>query len=224
MLSMLLFSSLLVSMFIVTPSKAVDYNKVGVKVGDWAYYSANTNLTGAAPAFNINFTITKIDRSNVTGTMNSYYTNGTLIMSQTQWGNLSNGDWGTQGPGRLAFLWFLVVPGLSKDDPIFSNAPYTVNDTGTMVAGGMSRVYAHGNVSIANGSQDFHWDQATGIAIQTNIFGWTGSNHFYLNWAMISTSLWSSPAQIPIELLLAAVGVIAVIVVVGVIVVLRKRR
>jgi hypothetical protein len=194
MLSILLFSSLIISSFTVTPTKAIDYTKVGVKVGDWAYYSVTDNLTTAPMSFNINFTITNIVQSNVTANLAFYYTNGTLVTSQTQWGNLSNGNYGTQGPGRFDVLWFLVVPNLTTGDMIFINGP-SVNNTGIMVAGGLARPYAYLNLTVDGNSTAFRWDQTTGIGVQGNLLVGSGATtHFYLNWILNSTSLWSPPS------------------------------
>jgi plastocyanin len=194
MLSILLFSTLLVASLTVTPSSAVDYTKVGVKVGDWAYYSVADNLTGVPMSININFTVTNIVQSNVTANMAFYYTNGTLVYSQTQWGNLSNGNYGTQGQGRFDVLWFLVVPNLTTGDMIVINGP-SVNDTGIMVAGGLARSYAYFNSTVDGNSTAFRWDQATGIGTQGNITVGSGATtHFYFNWILNSTSLWSPPS------------------------------
>jgi hypothetical protein len=193
MLSILLFSSLLVSSFTVTPSKAVDYTQVGVKVGDWAYYSGTTNITGLPPNFEGNFTVTKIDRSNVTGTFSVYNTNGVFVGSQTIWGNISSGVNGP--PGAVTLFWFLLVPNLTtKGDMVFANSPgLWINDTGIMIAAGRARPYAHINVTTSGNTTDVHVDQATGIGMQVNLFMWNGVNHLYLTFKLTSTSLWSPP-------------------------------
>jgi hypothetical protein len=220
-LSILLFSSLLVLSFTATPARAADYTKVGVKVGDWAYYSADTNLTGVRQELYINLTVTKIDRSNVTGTWTSRFPNGTSGPSQVVWGNISSGAAGP--PGAIPLLWYVMVPNLGQGDPVFVGSSVTVNDTGTMVAAGAARVYVHVNVTVSGGSQDFRMDQATGIGIQAYVLVWTGPNYQYIRWSLNSTSLWSPQAPFPLALLLAVGGGIAAIAVVAAVVVWRRR-
>jgi hypothetical protein len=168
-----------------------DYTEVGVNVGDWAYYSGTTNATGAPAAFDINFTITNIDRTNVTATITMYFaTNRTFGFSQTTWINVSDGNWGPQG-ASIPVPWFLVIPNLTEGDPIFINAPYIINDTGFMNAGGRARTYAHINVTAGGSIQDLRIDQVTGIGMQVRALTWDGFTHTRIGWNLISTSLWS---------------------------------
>jgi len=220
-LSILLFSSLLVSSFTATPAGAVDYTKVGVKVGDWTYYSADANFTGVQQAFYINLTITNIDRTNVTGTWISRLANGTSGPSVTVWGNVSSGEGGPST--AIPLLYYLVVPNLAQGDPVFIGSSITVNDTGIMVAAGAVRTYAHASITVDTGPQDFRMDQATGIGIQGYVLLWTGFNYEYIRWILNSTSLWSPQAPFPLALLLAVGGGIAAIAVVVAVVLWRKR-
>ncbi len=193
MLSMLLFSSLLVSSFTVTPSKAVDYTKVGVKVGDWAYYNFDSNFTAVFPAgtTNVNMTITNIDRSNVSARFVYYYSNGTTSATIGLEGNITSGQYNTTAP---VLGWFLLVPNLAENDPVYSGAPYKINSTGMMVSGGMARVYAYINITVSGNNQVGYFDQATGINDAFNAFGPFGIGHYYFAWRLNSTSLWSPPS------------------------------
>ena len=168
-----------------------DYTKVGVGIGDWAYYSGTTNATGAPAAFDINFTITNIDRTNVTATVSIYYTsNRTFAFSQTVWGNISDGNNGPHG-ATIPFPWLLMIPNMTQGDQVFVNSPYVINDTGVMNAGGRARLYAHVNVTVGGSIQDFRMDQMTGIGLQVRVLLWDGFTHSRMGWNLISTSLWS---------------------------------
>jgi hypothetical protein len=220
MLSILLFSSLLASSFTVTPSRAADYTKIGVKVGDWAYYSMSGNGTLAGY---VNVTITNIDRSNVTTSASMYATNGTLMDTYIFWSNISSGEFGVDSTKGLITstpsFWYLIVADLTKGDPIYLNSPYCLNDTGTMITCGKARVYTHLNATFSvyynetmlgipigfyiDQPTDIRWDRATGIPIyeSLNMSSWTYQSPpgklTITGWVLITliltrTSLWSS--------------------------------
>jgi hypothetical protein len=201
MLSILLLSSLLASSLTVTPSKAADYSKVGVKVGDWAYYSAAFRATGSVQPppyspFYINLTITKIDRCNVTFSMVGYAANGTHAVIGSASGNISDGTPLETG-GYLCM--FLVVPNLWKAEPIYIGSPLSINDTGTMASCGDLRVFVHGNGTLSlfgfSFALDCRWDQATGIAMHENLIATAPGGTAEWTLTLVSTSLWSpSPA------------------------------
>lgn len=194
MLSILLFSSLLISSFTVTPSKAVDYTQVGVKVGDWAYYSYTTNSTGGlvipTGTTNMNMTITNIFRSNISASSIYYYSNGMISTRIGLQGNISSGQYNSTPP----LAWFLGVPYLAKGDPVYVGAPYKINATGTKVSAGMARTYAYINITVSTGMQYFYFDEMTGICDLSCVVYPSGGHHAYSMWALNSTSLWSPPS------------------------------
>lgn len=117
-----------------------------------------------------------------------------------------------------------MVPDLVKDDPVFVSSPYRVNDTGTMVAAGQTRVYVYVNITYGGGFQAFRMDQATGVGILAHVLAWNGTNHLRIRWSLDSTSLWSLPQEpFPAILLLAVGGGIAAVAIVAAVVLLRKR-
>jgi hypothetical protein len=196
MLSILLFSSLIISSFTVTPTKAVDYTKVGVKVGDWAYYNFSQNTTLLAVptgTTNIKMTITKIDGSNVTAGLTYYYANGSISGTVGLEGNITSGEYNTTLPYPV-LGWFLLVPNLTKNDPVYSGAPYTINSTGMWAFGGLARVYAYINITVSGVNQIGFIDQATGINDAFNASGQVMGEPFQFGWRLNSTSLWSPPS------------------------------
>jgi hypothetical protein len=197
MLSILVLSLALASSVTVTLSRAVDYTKVGVKLGDWAYYSYNCTgprKVAQSSWSNINFTVTKIDRCNVTLLEKDYFHNGTLASVSQMWANLTDG---TTHNGTISPL---VVPNLAKGDQIYVGSKNQINDTGTMASCGDLRVYAELSLSPSTGINiiaisDARWDQATGIVIYSyvKLIGMIGI--VTATATLVSTSLWSpSPA------------------------------
>jgi hypothetical protein len=192
MLSILLFSTLLVSSLTVTPSRAVDYTKVGVKVGDWAYYNFSENITLApAGTTNVNMSITNIQGSNVTARLVYYYANRSVSYTTGLEGNISSGQYNTSMP-VLAF--YLLVPNLTTNDSVYSGAPYKINSTGVMVSGGLARQYVYANITVGGNNQRGYYDQATGINDAFNASGPGFGGHYQFGWRLNSTSLWSPPS------------------------------
>ncbi|WXG47009.1 MAG: hypothetical protein WED05_10180 [Candidatus Atabeyarchaeum deiterrae] len=207
--SLVALSILVVLVASTTPAVAVDYTKVGVKVGDTATY--RTAMSGST----INKTFYLI--YGIIGT--AFYINYTYFLPN---GTVSSqgqlvGDTVTGG-----MLNVLVTRNLTVNDQIYSGSPIRINDSSVMTFGGVSRIVNHARIS--GGSYEFWWDKDTGLIVKINFYssGW-------LNMTMISTTAWfpvppPGPIDNPLMLPLLVMGALVVVLLVAIVVVARHKK
>jgi hypothetical protein len=188
-----LFVSLLFSSLTVTPCKAADYTKVGVKVGDWAHYSYSTNITQYSSYTYINITIMNIERDNITFRLTLYNATPTATQNTVTWGNISSGENEEESPPTWESL---LAANLTKGDPLYDGSALWINDTGTMIAGGNIRTCNHFTGILSTTADNYYWDQSTGIIVKWNNTVTVSGGHEYSRAILVSTSLWS-PASAP---------------------------
>lgn len=159
-----------------TPSRAADYTKVGVRVGDTADYVSS--ITGKNYT-RLHILVYGLTAGTVVTLELTYYdSNG----KQYPWGTVTGDTY--LGSGYI--FYYLVAPNLVEDEGIFHGASYTINETTTLTVAGVSRSVNHLRLD-GFYYLDIYWDQSTGIVVKCSIWfiGWT-------NLTMTSTSLWSA--------------------------------
>jgi hypothetical protein len=211
-----LLSILLASSALLTPSKAADYTKIGVKIGDNSTYS----FTLVNSTINVRADFSSYVK-NVTGTLVTlnftYYNPGGSVNTTLLFGpfNVSTGE------GGIGF--FLICANLSAHDPVnvLPSVP-SINETVSMVAAGVTRTVNHLNMSIGATRFNVWWDKPTGLMVKLTAIG-PASLPGLGNFTLTSTSLWSLGGLPITTTTLLIIGVGAIIVVVGVAVVLHGR-
>jgi hypothetical protein len=189
-------------------ASAVDYTKVGVKVGDTADYSAGIGNTTSR----LRMHVTQIVGTNVTLLFRNLDTDG----SETDGYNLT----GNIGGLNLIYV-FLVVPNLNQGDPIFSGAPpgFAIDQQTTMTVAGSNRIVNHYGISISDVSVDIYWDKITGLAVKVD----EQISSIHLTFDMLSTTAFGVNID-PVTLVIIGGGIAALIVVVLVVGVVMNRR
>jgi hypothetical protein len=174
-----MLSLLVVSLTALTPSRAADYTKIGVRIGDTATYSF------AATGWTVDrFTISVLDVNGTLVKLNATYynpngsVNHTMILGPA---NVSRGQLGE----------YLLCANLSAHDPIcyvseHSTAP-AFSETVQMTVAGASRTVNHLNMSTPSIMVDRWWDKATGLLVKRVHLA-----PYSINLTLISTSLWSA--------------------------------
>ncbi|WXG47118.1 MAG: hypothetical protein WED05_10745 [Candidatus Atabeyarchaeum deiterrae] len=161
------------------PTWAANYSNVGVKVGDYADYTASVG--------SFNYTRCRVYVYGIVGTdvtlnLTYYDANGKAYPQLQLQGDIYIGS------GYFLLFPALIAGGLGKDDPIYSGSSAKINETVTMTFASESRAVNH--LLIPNVFYwDYYWDQATGFPVKVNnwFLGWT-------NLTMTSTTLWSPPS------------------------------
>jgi hypothetical protein len=208
---LLLSLSLILFAATVQTSQAVDYTKVGVKVGDTADYSVTSQ--GGGTGFQ-NGTM-HLEVKSVSGTIVSVDLSGTGIVSGTTvTGNISTGS-GSIFP-------YLIASGLTAGDPLYSGSSISITTTATKSLGGQSRTLnelTYGFSFPVTGSYDLDWDRATGLMVEFNMTISSVSASIILT----STSLWSAGLFGLSTTTLLIIGIGAVVIV-GIAVALKRRR
>ena len=193
---------LVMSTAVLTSSTAADYSKVGVKKGVTATYSYA--LIGS-----------KVNKAtfrfvNVTGTLvqviDTFY-NPDGSVNGTEFSLVSN-----VSTGQYGIYEFLICANLAANDPIYIGAPFAINETISMNAGGATRTVNHINATFYGSRVNEWWDKQTGIMVKLV----AGAQNFTLT----STSLWSPD----ITLLIISGVVVAVAVIAAVALLVRRHR
>nr|MDO8098729.1 hypothetical protein [Candidatus Njordarchaeota archaeon] len=205
---LVLFLTLLVTVATITPARAADYTRVGVKGGDWAKYSFS--LTGyphgvtmlvkvvnvTAPELFLNMTFYNAD-----GSYNATMGGGVFKVSVLD--------------GSGMFMVFLITAaGLAKDDACYSGFPWIINDTLSHPAAGASRTCNHVVLIVGGKTDHVYWDQSTGILVSLQLFVGLTS----LNVTMTSTNLW-----LPDIVTYGIIGGIGAVIVIAAVVLLHRR-
>jgi hypothetical protein len=215
---------------------ATDFSKVGVKSGDWANYLYT--MANASTEYTIRETVnfTNVAGNTVTLNWTVYNINGTKRGSQVFVGNVSTtlATFYVQGFGNMTapvMFEYIIPANLSAHDPIYSGAPYTINETVPMVVANLSRQVNHLNVTqiapeyqtLLNMSINIYWDRETGITVAEDLYSPTTSMRN--NMTLTSTSLWHQTSGLTLQqVLLIGGGVIAIAVVVSAVLVIQRHR
>jgi hypothetical protein len=86
--------------------------------------------------------------------------------------------------------YFLVAANLTQDNGIYHGSSWMyINDTTWMVIAGINRTVSH--FKSQDGTVEAWWDHATGLMVKANV--WT-MMFKWINFTMISTTAWSTPA------------------------------
>jgi len=154
---------------------AVDYTKVGVKVGNTANYKTSTSFGtyNGTQILVYGVILSGIVYLNFT----YYYPNGTVASRYQIICDLIAGSI----PGSA----FLLAANLTAGNPIYSSAAMTINETITMTFAGTPRTVNH--LRLPNGQFEAYWDKATGLVCKLNYFYIVG----WLNMTIMSTDAWT---------------------------------
>jgi len=195
---------LLVSSTFIVASRAADYTKIGVKVGDSANYSVESH---AHSCDRLQINVTEVTGTVVNLTYTYSWSNGTIVNSGHDRGDVSTG-----------YHDFLYCGGLKKGDLTYIGSTWYFNDTVTMEFAGANRT-----VNVLYASVTEYFDQATGMVVK--LVQSEGEDNF----TMISTNMWSAasppgPTIDPTLLLIGGGIVVAAIVVVAAVVMIRRRK
>jgi hypothetical protein len=152
------------------------------------------NVTGVIVEFNVTL----------------YSANGTRYTSFLQQGNVSRGD----------LSQYVIVPDLSIGDPIdeSANAP-TINESIPMVVMGGGRQVNHLITNMSGIWAEFYWDKETGLMVQSS----DNSTGYWMNYTLVSTSIWSSVAK-PIIMALVFLGGVSSLAIVAISLILYVRK
>lgn len=212
MLTSLMIFTILNAFFAV----AVDYNKVGVKQGQWIQYNTSVVYKGSGlpPEYIykltqvqwISITIVNVVDTKITITELTHFQNG------TQESKTYDTDVKTGGMGFIIF-----AAGLKKGDPVQPNSSILINDTVSRRYLGTTRNANFVNFTMG-GQTSYYFDQETGVILEflgdyrdykqemkigdTNIFAPT-----FLDWIIDNILIVALAGAIVI--LLVTVGILA---------------
>jgi hypothetical protein len=202
-----LTSALLLLAFSTTPiSAAPNYKIVGVRTGDTATYSYNTNMPDPVNQTSITTSIILgVSGTQVTLLRNYIYPNGSSYGNDILNENISQYT-------LSGHIWLRLLPAnLSVGDPIQVGSSLTVDQTFTATFAGMQRTVNNVTFMSSGMSCGKEYDKETGLFLASNLY--LGSNHWE-NVSLISTTLWSAPSPAePISLLSVGLGAIVGLVV-----------
>lgn len=203
-LSSVICSILLVSIF--SSVNVLAQVSVGVKEGDWIEY--NLSYTGSAPDEYpkwIRIEITKVQGTNITIDLKKEKLDGS---SGTNTGtfNLETG-----------FPELLLVPaGLDVGDEFYHEdyGGVTIAGTEEHTYAGAKRTVVHATLDLAaaNVHAELHWDQATGILLQSS----QSADNFAQEMVGDKTNLWNTQSfllepAIPYILIIVIVAIVAIV-------------
>jgi major membrane immunogen (membrane-anchored lipoprotein) len=192
-----LLALVLASSAIVASSQAADYTKIGVKAGDYMEYYAQLSHSGYD---RMKLEVTKVNGVILNVTSSGYWSNGTVLWSNPDSGNVSTG-----------YFDFLLCAGLQRGDPPYAGSPDHFNDTLQMDIAGATRTVNE----LPLGDSVWYFDQASGFMVKA--IGPAGSDNF----TAISTNLWG---QVNPTVVVLIVGATVAVVLVGVAAILLRRR
>lgn len=195
------------------------YNTAGVKSGDRADYTVSTD-SAFYQLKGVTLLVLNVSGSIVVMSVTWQYTNGTTLATPLD-SNISY-------IGSQAFF-FLICPNLAQGDLITPYYPSPrINETISMDTGGATRSVNHVTTRALIGHGlyfinylDIYWDQASGLTVLCRAYELIRTSYNWLNYTLVSTSLWGP--ELPIVLIVAGGG-IAIIAVAAVALVLHRRR
>lgn len=187
---------------------------VGTKVGDWVKYSVTFTGNPSSLGF-YNWTWTKVEFVNVTGTIITY--RGTLHMQNgTETNTTSTFDLSSTTSAPL-------IPANSKiGDTIYSGT------SGMVITGEITRSYAGASRAVLSasasqygGNMTYYFDKQTGVALEV----YSVYNDYTQSLVAIETNLWSSGLLgLDWWALATIIVVVAAVFAVGVLALRRRRR
>jgi hypothetical protein len=197
------------------PVSAANYKSIGVSPGVVTMY--NANITSS--------TITKIGvyfqsvfGTNATILITSYIASGAELGSSSKSGNISlyTLDFNQN------LMSYVVAANLTTGDLVCSGSPWKFNSTSDMTVAGTTRNVVNLNYNITGHRTDFYYDRATGINVKATI-NVGGAN--WQNITLISTNAWSSaPSSSTSTMMLAVVGIGALVVGLAIGLVMGRRK
>jgi hypothetical protein len=223
-------------------SRAADYTKVGVKQGTQATYSVSYIQQIGNSSDEDTLTVT-VYIENVTAPFvalneTAYWSNGTFYQTAVTTINVASGE---SAPHYL-FNVYLLAANLTKSDPIQlrPTAP-TINDTTQMTVAGHQRTVNLLNYTYIQtwseyqhfGYRWMRWDKPTGLlaedvqystTVRVDTHGeQTYFSHYSVNWTLVSTTAFGESGDLgTLVIFIAACGGLAVVLIVGVAVALRR--
>jgi hypothetical protein len=204
--TLVLFSIILLSSAMTTPSQAADYYKVGVKVGDVVEYSISiSNSDMVSIVIRVEDISVSVVQLNVT-----YYYSAHPTQSVNSPFDVTSG---------YGLYYLLIAPELSVGDPIYLGSSLMINETVTMTVAGVSRTVNHLNYSAGIVFGDYYWDRDTGLLVKSTFRFPFGSE----NLSLMSTTAFGAPFPTGLVLLLAS-GIASSVGVIVLIIWVRPRR
>jgi hypothetical protein len=192
---------------------ATDYTKVGVKVGDTADYKTASSVSSDNKT---RIYVIYISGTIVTADYMSFFPNGTLHSSTSWTGNISSYEY----PIYLV----LLAAGLKTGDHLGTDpSSPTIDVNTTLNTAGTSRLANHAHATSYLGVLllsylDAYWDQQTGLLIQGNFF----ALGLWLNFTLISTTVFSSGSALNTSTIALVEGVVIVVLVIAMVLVARR--
>jgi hypothetical protein len=215
-----LLLAILMSAAFFTSAAGISY-KVGVSPGNWAEYSETTSLLPSAikarvDIIGVNGTTVKLNET-------IYNANGTVAFRYSFSGDLA------QPLGYLTLGFYLIPTNLSAGDYISGTSGYKINETVPMTVVGLQRLCNHLiihttalNTTI---SEDYYWDQATGILVKSASSITSPSTSLSSTTVMTATNVFSSaPLGTGTIILLGGGAAVGVVIVVALVAAYRLRR
>jgi hypothetical protein len=204
---LILISTFLLLALVVAASAST--RTVGVNVGNTFRYSARSGWTSTDPnavppssLLDVNdsqwveFTVTAISGTRITGQGTTLYKNGTEI-TQGAWIDVRTGD-------GANLTEFVVSANLTPGDSIYNSADYTdwiINETVSRTYPTGARDTNHLNSTLSSGTDvyltSWYWDRSTGVAVEA-LVGTISQNGPYVTtqlivFEIISSDLWIVP-------------------------------
>jgi hypothetical protein len=208
--TMALFMLLLFSSASSTLAYAGNYAKADLNLGDTADYLVSRSDISPKVVNRMNLLVVNVTDPTVGFNVTFYYTNGSRYQSFLRLGNFSTG-----------YLYqYVIAPNLSPGDPISdtANAPM-INETVLMVIMGGVRPVNHLSHRVGGTRVQYYWDKASGLMVKSS----DNSTGSWMNFTLVSTSVWSPVAK-PIIMALIIIGGICCFVLVAASLILYVRK
>jgi hypothetical protein len=207
------------SSYVSISATAISY-KVGVSPGEWAEYSETESLLTGSVKMRID--IISVNGTSVKLNETIYNANGSVAFRISLSADLAS-------PIGSLELGFMLIPANLSAGENITEFGYKINETVEMSVAGWSRlcnhVSIHSNLLNSSVSEDYYWDQATGILVKSVSNVVSTEINLSSTTVMTSTDMFGGGSLGAGTIILVGGGVIvAVVIVVGLAAVFRSRK